>query len=105
MLVVEDEEDHRDLIIQTLGAAGFDVQQTADREEAVLKFVHWRPQVILVDQALPDLNGDKVIRRIRHSRGGDQVKIIILAADASDERRSANLSSGADAVLEKPFDQ
>ena len=105
VLVVEDEEDHRDLIIQTLGAAGFDVQQTADREEAVLKFVHWRPQVILVDQALPDLNGDKVIRRIRHSRGGDQVKIIILAADASDERRSANLSSGADAVLEKPFDQ
>ena len=54
---------------------------------------------------MPGMNGDEAIRRIRRSPGGDQVKIITITANATDEVRSHTLAAGADDFMAKPFRQ
>ena len=71
--------------------------------EAVEVFETCHPQLILMDYQLPGLNGDEAIRRIRHSPGGAQVRIIAVTASAVEQIRCQILESGADDFLAKPF--
>ena len=85
VLVADDMEDSRVFLVQTLENAGFEVQEANDGREAVAAFSRWRPQLVLMDKRMPNMNGDEAIERIRRSTGGDEVKIITMSADATND--------------------
>ena len=103
VLVVDDIEDSRAFLVLMLENAGFEVRGAADGWEAVAEFSRWRPQLVLMDKRMPNMNGDEAIERIRHSAGGDEVKIITMSADATDSVLKSTLAAGADAFMMKPF--
>ena len=103
VLVVEDVLENRDLLVDTLGVAGFEVRAATTGREAVAVFASWAPEVILMDQRMPEMNGDEAIRLIRASPGGDSVKIIMLTASALDEGQRVAQASGADDLMLKPY--
>jgi signal transduction histidine kinase/CheY-like chemotaxis protein len=105
VLVVDDKEDNRSLLVEMLGAVGFELREAGDGQEAVAEFASWRPQVILMDLRMPRMNGDEAIRHIRRSPGGEQVKIITLTASATEQTRQQTLAANADDFLAKPFRQ
>jgi len=103
VLVVEDDQESRAFLVQMLGGAGFEVFEAANGSEAVEAFAIGRPQVILMDNRMPEMSGDEAIRQIRHSPGSAEVKIITVTANATGEIRNQTLAAGADDFLAKPF--
>jgi hypothetical protein len=63
VLVADDMEDSRVFLVQTLENAGFEVQEANDGREAVAAFSRWRPQLVLMDKRMPNMNGDEAIER------------------------------------------
>jgi len=99
ILVVDDEPQIRRALIRTLEANGFDVRAVGTGEEA-LASLQWRPEVILLDLMLPDLDGLEVARRIREQAG---MPILVLSARGEESRKVAALDEGADDYITKPF--
>ena len=103
VLVVDDIEDNRELLVQFLGPVGFEVRLACDGAQAVEEFGRWRPHLILMDFRMPVMDGHEAIRRIRASPGGKEPKIIAVTASAMDENRQELLGVGADDFIGKPF--
>ena len=103
VLIVDDTEDSRGLLVQMLGGAGFEVFEADGGDQALTKFTVERPHLILMDHRMPGMDGDETIRRIRSLPGGDRVKIITLTASATDENRNHYLEAKADEFMAKPF--
>jgi PAS domain S-box-containing protein len=103
VLVVDDVEDSRAMLVRLLKKSGFVVQEAKDGREAVAAFSRWRPQLVLMDKHMPNMNGDEAIERIRRSAGGDAVKIIMLTGDTTNNTLESSLAAGADAFMMVPF--
>jgi len=103
VLVAEDDGSSRLLIVQMLGAAGFEVAEAANGREAVAAFAAVQPGLILMDDGMPVMGGNEAIRLIRQSPGGRAVKILMLTANASGEARLRSTAAGADDFMAKPF--
>ena len=103
VLVADDVEDNRELLVQLLGPVGFQVRLACDGEQAVAEFERWRPHLILMDFRMPVMDGHEAIRRIRAAPGGGEPKIIAVTASALDENRQELLGIGADDFIGKPF--
>ncbi len=103
VLVADDIEDNRELLVQILEPVGFEVRLATDGAEAVREFVRWRPHLILMDLRMPVMDGHEAIRQIRASLGGPAVKIIAVTASVIDENRAGVLAGGADDFMGKPF--
>jgi len=103
VLVADDIEDNRELLVQLLGPVGFEVRLVCDGEQAVREFERWQPHLILMDFLMPVMDGLEAIRRIRASDGGAQTKIIAVTASAMDDNRQELMSNGADDFMGKPF--
>ncbi len=99
ILVVDDEPQIRRALIRTLEANGFDVRAVGTGEEA-LASLKWRPEVVLLDLMLPDLDGLEVARRIREQA---PMPILVLSARGEESRKVAALDQGADDYITKPF--
>jgi two-component system, OmpR family, KDP operon response regulator KdpE len=100
VLVVEDEEPARAAIAANLRARGYEVDEAGDVREALRAWDNRRPDLILLDLGLPDLDGQAVIIRVRHEA---TTPIIVLSARGREEDRVAALDAGADDYLTKPF--
>lgn len=103
VLIVEDMQDNRTLLTQLLSIAGFELHEVVNGAEAVTAFSIQQPHLIIMDQRMPEMNGDEAIQRIRSSPGGDAVKIIAMTADATTESRELIMTAGADDFMTKPF--
>ncbi|WP_242910281.1 response regulator transcription factor [Actinomadura terrae] len=102
LLVVDDEPTIRELLAASLRFAGFAVTAAATGEEAVAAAARERPDLVLLDVMLPDLDGFAVIARLRE-RGGPLPVLFLTARDApSDKVRG--LTAGGDDYVTKPFD-
>ncbi len=99
ILVVDDEVQIRRALTRTLEANGFDVRAVATGEEA-LAALRWRPEVILLDLMLPDLDGLEVARRIREQAA---LPILVLSARGEEPQKVLALDQGADDYITKPF--
>ena len=100
LLVVEDEEPTRRSLTNYLVRRGYRVDEAATGTEALRVWDAHRPDLILLDLGLPDLDGVDVIRHIRR----DAVTPIIVLSARGDERdKIAGLDAGADDYLSKPF--
>ena len=100
VLLVEDDEAARTAIASNLRARGYEVDEAEDVRRALKAWDNRRPDLILLDLGLPDLDGQAVILRVRREA---TTPIIVLSARGREEDRVAALEAGADDYLTKPF--
>lgn len=100
ILIVEDEVDLSKMIGRYLNNEGFEILEAHDGKEALDKFKGFKPQLILLDIMLPELDGMEVCRIIRAE---SQVPVIILSAKNEDLDKVLGLGLGADDYITKPF--
>ena len=100
LLVVEDEDATRRTLTAYLRRRDYRVEEAATALEALRAWEAQRPDVVLLDLGLPDLDGVEVIRRIRRDAA---TPIIILSARGDERDRIAGLEAGADDYLSKPY--
>jgi two-component system KDP operon response regulator KdpE len=100
VLVVEDDEEVRAVLTRELGSRGYRVQEAADGRSALERWEASRPDVVLLDLGLPDMDGLEVIRRIRRDA---MTPIVILSARFAEREKVEALERGADDFVTKPF--
>jgi two-component system KDP operon response regulator KdpE len=100
VLLVEDDEAARVAIASNLRGRGHEVDEAGDVREALRLWDVRRPDLILLDLGLPDLDGQAVILRVRREA---TTPIIVVSARGREEDRVAALDAGADDYLTKPF--
>lgn len=100
VLVVDDEAPIRRYLRAALGAQGLTVYESASGEEALQAVLSHRPDIIILDLGLPDIDGIEVTRRLRE---WSQTPIIILSVREAEQDKIAALDAGADDYLTKPF--
>jgi DNA-binding response OmpR family regulator len=103
VLVVDDEEDLRNLISFNVRSAGFVVDAAATGIAALTTARATRPAVIVLDLMLPDMLGTAVCSAIRHDPDLADVGILMLTARGGDYDRIEGLEAGADDYVVKPF--
>lgn len=101
LLVVDDEENLRSMLAAALAHHGFEVTTAADGREALGLVPTVRPDAILLDVMMPDLDGFEVCRRLRTE--GDRTPVLFLTARDATEDKVRGLTLGGDDYLEKPF--
>jgi two-component system KDP operon response regulator KdpE len=99
-LVIDDEPQMRRLLRVTLEANGYRVCEAATGLEGVLQAAQCRPELVLLDLGLPDLEGLEVLKRIRE---WSQVPVLILSVRDGEQDKVAALDHGADDYVTKPF--
>jgi phosphate regulon transcriptional regulator PhoB len=103
ILVVEDEEDIRDLVRFHLEQEGYAVRTAGSGEAALAQAAAERPALIVLDLMLPGVDGLEVCRRLRAARATEGVPIVMLTARAAEVDRVLGLELGADDYITKPF--
>jgi two-component system OmpR family response regulator len=101
LLVVDDEPNIVELLSMSLRYAGFEVETAMNGRDAVKAAQSFRPDVILLDVMLPDLDGFDVLRRLRGE--GAKVPVLFLTAKDATEDKVMGLTIGADDYITKPF--
>ena len=102
LLVVEDDPQVRGMLVRALGYEGFEVRAAPDATTALAAVRGERPDLVLLDLLLPDLDGMEVCRRLRAE--GDAVPVLMLTARDGVDDRVEGLDIGADDYVVKPFD-
>ena len=100
ILIVEDEPPIRRLLRTTLGANDYRTQEAATGGEAMSALRHHRPDLVLLDLGLPDIDGLQLIGQIRKLA---PVPIVVLSSRGDEQAKVAALDSGADDYVTKPF--
>ena len=100
VLVADDEQRITKLVSMALTDEGFRVVTAAGGEEALAKAEEVRPDIVLLDIVMPDLDGIEVMRQIRERRS---VPVILLTARGSASDKAKGLDLGADDYIAKPF--
>ena len=100
VLVADDEPRITKLVSITLSEEGFRVLTAAGGEEALAKAEEVRPDIVLLDIVMPDLDGIEVMRQLRERR---PVPVILLTAKGSTSDKAKGLDLGADDYIAKPF--
>ncbi len=100
ILVVDDENPIRRFLKVALAAQGYSVFEAASGQEALNSVPGTRPDLIILDLGLPDIDGVEVTRRLRE---WSQTPIIILSVREAEDDKIAALDAGADDYLVKPF--
>ncbi len=114
MLVVDDREENRELMVQLLKTVGFETRTAVNGQEAIALWQDWLPHLIWMDMRMPVLDGYEATRQIRHrirdlgDRPPQQTaffapKIIALTASAFEEQQTSILAAGCDDLVRKPF--
>jgi two-component system KDP operon response regulator KdpE len=100
ILIVEDEPPIRRLLRTTLGAHDYRTLEAATGAEAMSALRHHRPDLVLLDLGLPDIDGLQLIAEIRRL---GPVPIVVLSSRGDEAAKVAALDSGADDYVTKPF--
>jgi two-component system response regulator MprA len=101
VLVVDDDPPIRRMLERTFAAEAYEVETAADGGQALASIEHTVPDLVVLDVAMPGLDGLAVCRRVR--RAGLAVPILLLTARDAVPDRVAGLDAGADDYLVKPF--
>jgi len=99
-LVIDDEPQMRRLLRVTLEANGYRVFDAATGNDGIIQAAQCRPEVILLDLGLPDMDGLTVLKRLRE---WSRVPVIVLTVREREEDKIAALDNGADDYVTKPF--
>ena len=105
ILVVDDDAEIVDLLVEVLSRDGrFEVKTATSGYEAGIQTQRFRPDCILLDYMLPDVNGNVVCHTIRKNPEFENIRIIIVSGVIKQEEIDQLLKSGAQDFVKKPFD-
>ena len=101
VLVVEDQDDLREVVVETLREESFAVDESADGEEGLYKALNWDYDIVVLDVMMPVMNGWEVLDGLRREK---QTPVLMLTALDQVRDKVKGLNHGADDYLVKPFD-
>jgi two-component system OmpR family response regulator len=101
VLVVDDEPTLAELVTMALRYEGWDVRSAGNGSTALRAARDFRPDVVVLDVMLPDMNGLEVLRRLREHNSA--LPVLFLTAKDAVEDRIAGLTAGGDDYVTKPF--
>jgi two-component system OmpR family response regulator len=101
LLVVDDEENIRDLVAMGLRYEGYDVEAHGSGRAALAAVPRFRPDLLVVDVMMPDLDGFELCRRLQAD--GERAPVIFLTARKGMQDKLTGLTIGGDDYLTKPF--
>ena len=104
ILLVEDNEMNRDMLVRRLERRGFEVSSAADGQEALTLARTQLPDLILLDMSLPEIDGWEVARRLKRDTRTQDIPVIALTAHAMNGDREAALDAGCEDYDTKPVD-
>jgi adenylate cyclase len=105
ILVVDDNETNRDILITRLNVHGYELLQAADGEECLAVAKERLPDLILLDVMMPKMDGIEATKRIKSDPSLPFIPIILVTAKADTKDVVAGLEAGADEYLTKPVEQ
>jgi len=100
ILVVDDEKQIRRLLKVSLTEHGYEVEDASCGGEGLKEALTYKPDLVLLDLGLPDMDGLEVVRRLRE---WSKVPVIILSVREAEDEKIAALDAGADDYVTKPF--
>ena len=103
ILVADDDDDVRELVVFRLERAGYEVITAADGEQAVKLATERRPDLCVIDVMMPKLDGYEVTRRLRKSDGLSSIPVLLLTASVQEAAVAEGFEAGADDYVKKPF--
>ena len=103
-LMIEDNDDNAELLTQLLANSGYDISWAPDGETGIKQAIKQKPDIILLDIQLPDIDGREVLKRIRASDGLKKTPVIAVTSYAMSGDREQLLAAGCDGYIEKPID-
>jgi DNA-binding response OmpR family regulator len=103
VLLAEDEPNIVESLSFLLERAGFEVSVATDGRQALGSALEHRPDVLVLDVMLPELDGYEVLRQLRADSRGKTLPVLMLTAKGQREDRDTALSCGADLFMTKPF--
>ncbi len=101
LLIVEDDQNILELLAASLRFAGFEVCTAKSGVDAVASVQRQRPDLVVLDVMLPDLDGFEIVRRMRG--GGIRTPVVFLTARDETEDKIRGLTIGGDDYVTKPF--
>ncbi len=104
ILYIEDNADNRTLIRRILTAEGYELKEAANAIEALATLNLMRPDLILMDINMPDVDGYTLTAQIRAMPGFERVPIVALTANVMRGDRERSLEAGCDGYIQKPID-
>ena len=104
ILIVDDEPDMRGLLVEILDWSGFEVLETGCGEEAIESAAENRPDIIILDVMLPDVQGWEVMERIRESEDSDSIPIIFMSGSTMAKTKYQRCLPINTTFLMKPFE-
>lgn len=105
LLIVEDVEPNRMLLVKLLQPLGFAVRIAINGQQALEIWQEWQPHLIFMDLRMPVLDGYEATRRIRSAETGKDTFIIALTASVFEEDRQSIIKAGCNDFIRKPFRQ
>jgi two-component system cell cycle response regulator DivK len=103
ILVVEDQEDNRQILRDLLATAGYDMIEAEDGMQAVAAASEHRPDLILMDIQLPELDGYEATRRIKANPALSAIPIIVVTSYALSGDEDKAREAGCNAYVAKPY--
>jgi DNA-binding response OmpR family regulator len=100
VLVVDDDSDVRKLVVELLARAGYRVNEAPDGRTALRTLYHERPDLVVLDVTMPELDGWRTLERIREV---SDVPVVMLTALGAELEKVRALRGGADDYVTKPF--
>ncbi|MGE0715004.1 MAG: response regulator [Alphaproteobacteria bacterium] len=104
ILIVEDNEMNRDVLVRRLTRRGFQVVVAVDGYEGIAAAEREQPDLILMDVGLPGIDGLEATRRIKGAQATRAIPVIALTAHAMSDDRDKAISAGCDDYDTKPVD-
>jgi two-component system alkaline phosphatase synthesis response regulator PhoP len=103
VLVVDDEDDIRELCRVNLEFEGFDVIDARDGPSAIDKAMRQRPDVIFLDLMMPEMDGWEVLRRLKEDDTTADIPVVMLTARTGEEDQMRGWQEGILEYVSKPF--
>ena len=103
VLVVEDTEDNRQILRDLLSAAGYDIVEAHDGAQGVAKASEHKPDLILMDNQMPLMDGYEATRRIKADPALKSIPVIAVTSYALSGDEEKTRDAGCDGYIAKPF--
>ena len=109
ILVVDDSPTMRGMVSHALNEAGFETKEAENGKDALIKLTMMevggtKPDVIVTDVNMPEMDGIELVREIRKLAAFKHVPVLVLTTDNTDEKKEVGRAAGATGWLVKPFD-
>lgn len=104
VLIIEDNENNMELMSFILESAGYEILKATTGADGFNLAVEKKPDFIIQDIQLPDLNGDEVVRKLREQQSTASIPIIAMTSYAMSDEHDNLILAGCTGYIEKPID-